>query len=158
MLAQVHELVEDKGDHPQAIFKPALHNDMLSDVVAELIGKEEMRTGTKLFDDDLIVFIIAVVHHALNHSAAVLVTRQHHDLAADSIHHEVKVLAVEQANHLLHHMVAILVECDAKSLGLQLLDQLKLLIDEHVLQCLVELAMVLYRKVFKRTFCTTRQA
>lgn len=133
MLAEVDKLIKDQTDHPQAVLKLSMYDNVLSHIIAILIGQEHVSRRTQLCNNGVIVLLGAEIHHSLNDAAPILMVGKHHDLAPECVHHEIEVPPVQKTDDLLDDMVTILVRHDSQRLRLQLLDHLELLVDKDVL-------------------------
>lgn len=134
MFGEGEKLAHDQLDDALAILRLAILDNVLSDVVAVLVGNEDLSRGVELAHDLRLVALGAMLEQPLDDPAAVGVRGQGCHLSTHSVHDEVNVLSRHQLNDLLHNMVAVLVLDDAQDLGFQLPCQCSLLLNQDVLQ------------------------
>lgn len=112
MLGQSEKLCHYEVDKLGSIFRLAVLNDMLRDVVAVLISYENLRRGVKLSHDFGFIGIGSVLEHSLDDTASVGVRSKARNLTTHGIHDVINVLPGYQLDDLLDDMIAVLVPND----------------------------------------------
>lgn len=138
MLGQREQLAGDDTDHLRSVVLITVLNYVLGHIVAVLVRDQELGAAVDLFHDHRLVGIGAMLQDPLDDPATVGMGRELADASPEAVHDEVDVLARHQLDDLLDHVVPVLVLDDSQYIGLQLLDQLCLLLDECMLQYLLQ--------------------
>jgi hypothetical protein len=89
-----------------------------------------------LYHEFVLLFRRTAFKNTLDDAAPVCVSTQGADLTLKKIHDKRNTHLWDQKDYLLDHMVAILILYDAHNLGLELLNDFLLLVDQYMLQSL----------------------
>ena len=129
-----NQILKGRLDHHLAILTSALLNDVLRNIVPEAINNKQSGTRLQLLHDDLPILICAILHEALNDAASVLLSRDLEDRATEGVHDKVKVRAWNNLDDLLDYMVAADILSNGRNVGLKLLNESGLLVNQNVLE------------------------
>lgn len=158
VFGQVQQVAGDQSDDLGPVLGVSMLNHVLSDIVAVLIDDERRRAPVQLLQHGRPGRLFAMFKHALDDAAAVRVRRQRMDLPRERVDDEPNVLRRYPFDGFLDHVVPVLVFDALEHVLFELLDQLRLLIDQDVLESLIESEPGRRTRptTGERTFCTTR--
>lgn len=137
VLGEDGQLRHDEGNHLGTVIGRAIRDDMLRHIVAVLVHDQHLGAAVQLLHDGLLVCLVPMLKSTLDHTAPIRMRRQLADTSPEAIENETNVLPRHCLNDLLDDVVSVLVLHDCENLGLEFLDQLSLLLNEHVRKSLL---------------------
>ena len=136
-----------------------MFDDMLSDIIAILIGNEVCTTSVEFLEDRIACIVFAMFEHPLDDSTSVGMSCKCCDLAGERIDDELDMLSRYSFDGFLDDVIAILVFDASENTVLKLLDKAGLLIGENMFESLQggQITLWTLEELVCLTFCTTRQ-
>lgn len=136
MFRQAEDLVDDMVDHLRAVVRVSMSDDVLSDIVTILIGDQLRGAQMDLRHQLLLLSLGSLFKHTLDNATTKVVSCQCMYLTTEGVHHEWKTLAWHHRDDLLNNMIAILVLDNSQDVWLEFRDDLFLLFNQNMFQCL----------------------
>ena len=123
-------------------------NDVLHHIIAVLIDDQGGCRGVYFLKYRPASVLLAILQHALNNPAAILVGRQLLNVTGERIDDKLDVFRRDSLESLLDHMISILILDAFENVVLKFSNQLGLLISQNVFQSLPRLVTGMHQHIY----------
>ena len=136
VFGEIDQVRSHKRNGPATVLFEAMLNDVLHHVIAVLIDDQGGCRGVYFLKYRPASVLLAVLQHALNNPAAILVRRQLLNVTGERVDDKLDVFRRDSLKSLLDHMISILILDTFQNVVLKFSNQLGLLISQNVFQSL----------------------